>query len=221
MQSLNPLKAWPAEGVYLAWLGDDIVVLSIANDAYSCLVGAARYLSPADDGGILISTPAVLDDLQAAGLITPMEPAGRALTPQSALHDLATSSATPFRRAPGLAANALWGARILRRAAFPELIAIARALKARNLTMAPVVTPRIAADVGAFTAVLPWLPFQGVCLHRAFLLVRYLALHGVSADWVFGVRTWPFAAHCWVQIGHTVLGDSVARVRAYTPILVV
>lgn len=36
--------------------------------------------------------------------------------------------------------------------------------------------------------------------------------------WVFGVRTWPFAAHCWIQIGDLVVGDVLDRVRGYTPI---
>ena len=68
---------------------------------------------------------------------------------------------------------------------------------------------------------LPWLPFQGQCLHRAFMLRRLLARRGLSVHWVFGVRTWPFMAHCWLQAGDTLVADDLDRVLGFTPILVV
>jgi hypothetical protein len=37
---------------------------------------------------------------------------------------------------------------------------------------------------------------------------------------VFGVRTWPFHAHCWLQCDDVVLDDQADRVAAYAPILV-
>ena len=43
---------------------------------------------------------------------------------------------------------------------------------------------------------------------------------GQNAAWVFGVRTWPFSAHCWLQIGDAVLDDDPERVSRYTPIMV-
>jgi transglutaminase superfamily protein len=58
-------------------------------------------------------------------------------------------------------------------------------------------------------------------------LVRALAVHsmcrrqGLGATLVFGVRTDPFAAHCWVQSGKTVLVGDFEQVRLYTPILAV
>ena len=42
-----------------------------------------------------------------------------------------------------------------------------------------------------------------------------------AAVWVFGVRTWPFSAHCWLQIGDAVLDDDPERVGIYPPILAV
>ena len=44
-------------------------------------------------------------------------------------------------------------------------------------------------------------------------------MEGIATQWLFGVRTWPFAAHCWLQIGNLVVGDRLERVRFYTPIL--
>ena len=52
-------------------------------------------------------------------------------------------------------------------------------------------------------------------------MVHFLAAEGIQPDWVFGVKTEPFDAHCWVQHGDVVLNDAPDRVRQYSPILVV
>jgi hypothetical protein len=65
----------------------------------------------------------------------------------------------------------------------------------------------------------PWLPLQGVCVFRSFMLMRLLSRAGIcSPRWVFGVRTWPFHAHCWVQDGDIVLTDHAESLLRYTPI---
>ena len=64
-------------------------------------------------------------------------------------------------------------------------------------------------EAEAFEAIRPWVPYEGD-LHQ----------RGLDADWVFGVRTWPFLAHCWVQVGDTIVGDSLDRVGGFTPIMV-
>lgn len=58
------------------------------------------------------------------------------------------------------------------------------------------------------------------CLHDALTLVGFLATQGIAAHWVIGVRTRPFGAHAWAQIGDAVLNDQHEQVRRYTPILV-
>lgn len=55
------------------------------------------------------------------------------------------------------------------------------------------------------------------CLARGIGLRRMLAGKGCDARLVFGV-TLPFAAHCWVQIGETVLTDPLDVVLHYKPI---
>lgn len=62
-------------------------------------------------------------------------------------------------------------------------------------------------------------PVSSKCLVRSFMLLRYLQRRGHAARWVFGVRTWPFRAHCWVQSGSVVLDDAQERLVAYAPIL--
>jgi len=59
------------------------------------------------------------------------------------------------------------------------------------------------------------------CLQDALTLVCFLASEGIAAHWAIGVRTRPFGAHSWVQIGDAVLNDQHEQVRRYTSILVV
>lgn len=57
------------------------------------------------------------------------------------------------------------------------------------------------------------------CFFDSIVFVEYLAMHDVFPEWIFGVATQPFSAHCWLQLGNVVLNDRLARTRVYTPIL--
>jgi hypothetical protein len=59
------------------------------------------------------------------------------------------------------------------------------------------------------------------CLYDSLALLEFLARYGIYPDWVFGVQTRPFAAHCWVQHGEIVFNDTVEHVTGYTPIMVI
>jgi len=56
------------------------------------------------------------------------------------------------------------------------------------------------------------------CLPRAIAMVRRCLRVGHNPSLVIGVRVNPFTAHCWVQQGSTVIGDSIDVTRIYTPI---
>lgn len=58
------------------------------------------------------------------------------------------------------------------------------------------------------------------CLPRALAFIAACNRRGLFPSLVFGVRTNPFAAHCWAQLGPIVLNDSLEHVRVYTPIAV-
>lgn len=66
-----------------------------------------------------------------------------------------------------------------------------------------------------------FLTAQDKCLHDSLALVGFLASEGAFPRWVIGVKTRPFGAHSWVQIGATVLNDQHENVRRFRPILVV
>lgn len=56
------------------------------------------------------------------------------------------------------------------------------------------------------------------CLPRAIAMIRRCFRVGYNPSLVIGVRINPFTAHCWVQQGRTVVGDSIDVARIYTPI---
>jgi hypothetical protein len=58
------------------------------------------------------------------------------------------------------------------------------------------------------------------CLLDSLALIQFLASERLFPHWVIGVKTRPFGAHAWVQLGALVLNDRLERVRRFTPILV-
>jgi hypothetical protein len=76
--------------------------------------------------------------------------------------------------------------------------------------------------VAVFTDLRPFLfTSREACLFESLVLIEFLARYSLFPAWVFGVRARPFAAHCWVQQGDTVLNDTVEHVTRYTPIMTV
>jgi hypothetical protein len=81
-------------------------------------------------------------------------------------------------------------------------------------------SPELLECVDAFHRWSPYAPVSGKCLLRAFMLRRFLIRNGHNAHWVFGVTTWPFSAHCWLQCGTVALDEYAERTAAYTPIMI-
>lgn len=209
------VAAWQAEGVFFVAIGKDVVVLDCRTDAYACLPDAATALTIRGD--VIHASPDWIEGLQSAGLISATEAPSRLALPSAPLEELTTTR---------------------QRARLGEEIAFVRALfQARRLgpdapvraliaalppePSSPRNIDRISALTERFQRRLPWIPGQGACLYRAFVLRSLLRHCQEDATWVFGVRTWPFAAHCWLQVGDAVLDDSPKRVALYTPIMAV
>ncbi len=208
------IRVWCAPDVHIVRIAEDIVVLDVRADHYSCLVDAAALVKPRGDGSINVADSETARELVAAGV--------------AVLH--ATPARAPFVAPSRDLVAAKPPSRILYLQAAVALSLAAVRFRGRPLTSLiepvarrpasrPVPESRIAALVAAARSARAWVPFEGECLKRAFQLRCFLAEHGIAADWVFGVRTWPFAAHCWLQIGDLVVGDRVERVRLYAPIL--
>lgn len=210
------VQLWCPDGVFLAQVREDIIVLDVNADSYACLVNAAEWLTVHPDGSLQVADHSTARALVAPGLAQmdpPIRPrrsataASRELTPCPVV-----STPEILQAAVRMAAATL----AFRERPLALLIRSDQPTRSRRSPMDP---HRLGRSVAAFQRALPWLPLEGECLQRSFQLKRLLVARGIRTDWIFGVRTWPFAAHCWLQIEDMVVGDTLARVKGYTPIM--
>lgn len=217
---------WCAPHIHLAAVNEDVILLDLDGDRYDCLLDAARWLFPGDQGRIQALNPEAADALVSAGIATPVPlsaPRRPLLRPR---REVAPSSHPPRGEVLRAFFTQASATMLFQRKSLLELVRLApsgaiqaaRPLARLKKSAAP---PDVAVLTSAARLARPWIPFEGECLQRSFQLGRYLAFRGVATDWVFGVRTWPFSAHCWLQAGDLVVGDRLERVRRYTPILAV
>ncbi|WP_029911569.1 lasso peptide biosynthesis B2 protein [Caulobacter sp. UNC358MFTsu5.1] len=206
--------------VHAARVGQDIVLLDVGRGEYLCLADAAQAFELPPAGPARILDPDLAEDAAALGLLGggAQRPVSWPAAPRADLPTDAGRAIGPRDLADGLAVFAALLRHYYGRA-FPYLVAYAQRPRA---AAAPVrLTPALTDQVQAFRRLLPWAPFQGVCLYRSFLLLAFLRRRGLDARWVFGVRTWPFEAHCWLQADDVVLDDTLDHVRPFTPIFAV
>jgi len=203
----------------MARLEPDVVLLDTGQGEYLCLAQGAVAFAQPRVGPAFILDESLAEEAAALGLTG--EGASLAVPlPPKPVADLVGHADKPLTRADRLAGLMAY-LTVLGRyhgRPFPRLLAYAA--KKRRWTPAPALAA-LADQVMAFRQILPWAPFQGVCLYRSFFLLAFLRRRGFDATWVFGVQTWPFEAHCWLQVGDIVLDDSLDHVRPFTPILAI
>jgi hypothetical protein len=210
-------------GVHAVGLGAELVFLDIEADRYLCLSATAASLAP-DRRALQLDDADLARDLQEAALILPPGDAPEAFEPRplpprptvSALRDVypgpRLADAAPLARA---VAEVLMNYRGRR---FPEILRLVRSSRPSSSVSNPQAL-QSAAD--AFHRWSPYAPISAKCLLRSFVLLRLLHRQGLDAQWVFGVTTWPFRAHCWLQAGELALDERLDRIAAFTPILAV
>lgn len=211
-----------AAHVHAAALEDDLVFLDARADVYLCAPGAAGglRLHPGTDA-VAIRHPGLARDLEEAGLvICGSAPAPRREAPPPPVRSALTDTYGPpslrdLRQAPRPLLS------LLRRYRGRPFLEIVDTVPARSDAARAPPSQALLAAVARFHRWVPFAPVSGKCLLRSFLLLQVLRREGFEAQWVFGVATWPFRAHCWLQAGEVALDDHVDRLAAYTPILVV
>jgi hypothetical protein len=208
------LVAYLRPGVRATPIDSDLALLDVGADAYVCLpeAGAAWRAGPKRPDGA-----ALLAALRSAGLAldTPA-PASPPPDPTLPRRRIGGMDAAPTRHDIVRLALALVDLRRgYHRRAFRDVLTFVRK---RPATPTSADDPELRRLCAVFEQAVVWLPLSGKCLLRSFLLLRFLQRSGRDATWVFGVRLWPFAAHCWLQVEDVVLDDWPERLSPYTPI---
>lgn len=196
-------------------MGEDFIFLSLRTDRYSLLQGAPadrfrRFLAGA-------ATDCDIEWLAARQIVVATElataPAAPPIPrPRSSAIDGPLPAAGMGAVAAAICAQRK-ARRDLARRRLGEIIEdIAGARRVEN-------TPDIEASriiASAFQRARRYAPAIDQCLVRGVAMRRLLA--GRDARLLIGV-TIPFSAHCWVQVGDTVLTDSLDLVLSFQPIL--
>lgn len=212
------IKLWPVAGVHFAAVDEDIIILDVKADQYSCLFQGAAWTTLTEDGAVIVSDDQSANELRGAGLATSERPAQVRLRPTEPRREWTPATGGQPLRILKASLDLLAATLAFRGKHFSDLIQPVGAAPWRTNSSQEHV---LATVLLSYRSALPWIPFEGECLQRAFQLRRILMREGIATDWVFGVRAWPFGAHCWLQIGDEVIGDSLARVSQYSPIMVV
>jgi hypothetical protein len=72
----------------------------------------------------------------------------------------------------------------------------------------------------ALRRIILFIPTPRRCLPASLITAVFLARRGVTTQIVFGVRSYPFEAHCWVEHDGVVVDDDLDKVCAFLPIVV-
>lgn len=211
-----------ADHVHGVSVDGDLVLLDTKADLYLCL--PAGDFTAIIEGRTLTAWPdalgASLRDAALAGPATATKtydnlPSMPRRTARAELDADPGLKASPvgWRHLRALAHAVFYALRSARRPFYDRLATPTRALSS--------VTTSLLADLAVYRRVSPWLPMDGACFFRSDMLRAYLTALGHSVIWSFGVRTWPFHAHCWLQVEDMALDDEAERLAAYRPIMAV
>lgn len=215
------------------------VFLDVDRDAYVCverdqfdalgpsLNGWFLYAGrPAEHDPSIQEAAQLRNDLVARGLLTadgtkpvcpvPYEPVRRDLTSSFDRRSVASSLA----HLPAFWAAARRADRMLSGTTKQSLKSIVARL--RNRASSPThPQAKLLSLVSAFASLRHLYPKPYLCLFESLALVEFFWSHSIRVSWVFGVKTDPFYAHCWVQDADVLLNDSAGNVALYAPIMVV
>lgn len=234
-----------APHVFACRTPDHVVILDIRADRYLALEEThAGQLSAwiagwpgaaSDDSSGLVNeqdgTEQLAQQMIEQGLLTTTHESGRATTAAPSLPAPTESFVhSYFVHQPGFKVRDVL--RFARACADATLALKFRRLEQtiRSVATTPVQEPGPSANhyerteklVGIFEGLRPFL-LAGTrsCMFDSLALMKFLSLYRLRPRWVFGVRTSPFAAHCWLQDGEYVLNDVPDHVGTFTPIMTV
>ena len=213
-----------APHLHAAAFGRDLVLLDIVKGDYSLLAGASDVFSFTGPSRILDTEESdVGADLLAEGIVAtapgPLQKPPPRFPGRSALEREAEpvrpSDVTQMTLAFGAMVGRYWGKGL------PALLEHARR-GAAAAPASPLPIEEVARTALVFDQLSPWIPFQGDCLFRCFMLLQWLHRSEASGvRWVFGIRTGPFYAHCWLQADDLALTDFAEPLVNFSPVYAV
>jgi hypothetical protein len=107
--------------------------------------------------------------------------------------------------------------RVLDRRPFSGLIDLVQAEAVASRSRAATTAQVLAS----FEVARPFFSRPRICRLDAPALCLLLRRNGLPAHLVFGARLEPFAAHCWTQVGASVVGEPAEKIGMFTPIVAV
>mgnify|MGYP000863848554 CR=1 FL=1 len=111
----------------------------------------------------------------------------------------------------------IWAGRIVKRGAMLEAFYYIKRRKAR-LTNGVGDLAEAKPVHSKFAAARIWYPASYVCLFDSLALSHFLIGQGVCSDLVFGVRSRPFSAHCWIEVDGVILDDGGENCHSFAEI---
>jgi len=193
-----------ADHLHAVAIDDDLVLLDVAADAYFCWIGAAAVIAVTNRRQVSTSAPEAEAALRGAGFIAgsqhdgPDDRSVRRLPPVlSSLDPLIDQGRFKIAAMLTTLAIARRAEKDFRRNSFAELVhwAADRPLDERRRFDPPTLALRQVAEDFAYQRL--WTPFDGPCLKRSYMMLRYLrakghdaAIHGalLAAGWRCGDR---------------------------------
>jgi hypothetical protein len=242
LSAARPLY-WLAPHVYVCRTDDHVVLLDLQRDEYLGIADAdsdllARFVADwpgrASRNGESQHASTLLDDFLEAGILTRDPRAGKPATilavpraQRGLLDDYSpVRTRVSSRDACRFSAAVITAKWLLRRKSVAPAVMHVRGrqavLPAEAARSEPVDESRARDAVAIFERLRPFLTTsRDACLFDSLALSEFLAPHGMFPQWIFGVATRPFAAHCWLQEGGLVYNDTPDNVRRFTPIMAV
>lgn len=201
--------------VYVAVAGTSVIFLDTSANRYFALadgenelarhVVLGKTLAPSQERRLASALDTRMADALHGG------PHDTAVPARSGIESVSSN------RAPGRqTAAALYG--IIRTRVQLKLLGLEHALQV--LRAQQPTSGNSTAVIAGHRASARWFSRHDTCLVRSLALARDLKAAAAPATFVIGVKSPPFAAHSWVQLGDHVLNDTVDRVAPFTPILV-
>ena len=233
-----------APHVYPCVSGQHVILMDLERDKYVAVMPAQRLApwvrgwpvgeppaadSPSNADG---NADALVSQLLAHGMLVTDPHLGKPAVPVSTTRPQRSLVEFDLDARPKTSAVQLWrfgGSCLqaqlsLKLRPIQSIVEAIRARKVRREGGAPSAADpvRLRSLVTSFARLRPlFYTLRSACLLDSLTLLHFLGAEGIHPDWVFGVKTEPFDAHCWVQHGEVLLNDIPDRVRQYSPILVV